>query len=244
MCKLNAALTHAQILYALLLSKRLIPPKRRSLQSFLKLKKSVFHMPISFSLFLFIYIDLDSAYQPCCIESGFYFSLNKLDVILFVTLCMWYKKMEEPQLQLLHFCDSKHPLVYRPEYRGGATCCGCQESIYGPSYYCPRGGCPSYYWHHKSCAELPLGLHHPLHPLHPLILFDEKTDYLEKENSNCQIYKESCFEYTYRCYCYDFNLHTKCAVLQLEVEFHDHPHQVMLSYVKIYSWYSNDVNLH
>ena len=62
MCKLNAALTHAQILYTLLLRKRLIPPKRRSLQSFVKLKKSVFHTPISLSLFLFIYIDLDSAY--------------------------------------------------------------------------------------------------------------------------------------------------------------------------------------
>ena len=51
-----------KILYTLLLRKRVIPPKRRSLQSFLKLKKSVFHMPISLSLFLFIYIDLDSAY--------------------------------------------------------------------------------------------------------------------------------------------------------------------------------------
>ena len=134
-------------------------------------------------------------------------------------------------------------MVYHPDYRGGATCYGCQESVYGPSYYCNRFGCPDY-WHHKSCAKLPLGLHHPLHLLHPLILFDEKTGYLEKENSSCQIYKESCFEYTYRCYCCDFNLHIKCAVLQLEVEFHNHPHQLMLSYVKIYSWYSNNVNLH
>ena len=62
MCKLNAALTHAQILYTLLLHKCLIPPKTRSLQSFLKLKKLVFHTPISLSLFLFIYIDLDSTY--------------------------------------------------------------------------------------------------------------------------------------------------------------------------------------
>ena len=105
----SAALTQA-------LRKRLIPPKR-SLQSFLKLKKiGVSHQnraikkksrktektailtPISLSLFLFIYIwyiDLDSAYQHYCIESCFSFSLNKLDVILFVTLCMWYKKMEQ-----------------------------------------------------------------------------------------------------------------------------------------------------
>ena len=94
----------------------------------------------------------------------------------------------EQQSQLLHFCDSKHRLVYRPDYRGGATCYGCQESVYGPSYYCNKFGCPDY-WHHKSCAELPLGLHHPLHPLHPLILFDEKTGYLEKENSSCKSIK-------------------------------------------------------
>ncbi|KAK7815182.1 hypothetical protein CFP56_001892 [Quercus suber] len=80
----------------------------------------------------------------------------------------------EQQQQLLHFCDSKHPLVYRPDYRGGATCCGCQESVYGPSYYCNRFGCLDYR-HHKSCAKLPLGLHYPLHPLHPLILFYKKT---------------------------------------------------------------------
>ena len=128
-----------QILYTLLLRKRLIPPKR-SHQSFLKLKKNRCFTSKSSSkkrmlqnwkgsnsefsrlfLFLFIYIwytDLDSAYQPYCIESCFYFSLNKLDVILFVTLCMRYKKMEQQQ-QLLHFCDSKHPLVFIPDYRGG-----------------------------------------------------------------------------------------------------------------------------
>ncbi|XP_023922087.1 uncharacterized protein LOC112033544 [Quercus suber] len=121
--------------------------------------------------------------------------------------------------QLLHFCDSKHPLVYRPEYKGGATCLGCQESVVGPSYRCIRcwDNC-----HHKLCAEVPLGLHHPLHPLHPLILFDEKIGYLEKENSRCQVCNESRREYTYRCYRCDFNLHIKCAVLQLEAEFHDH----------------------
>ena len=152
--------------------------------------------------------------------------------------------MEEPQLQLLHFCDSKHPLVYRPNYRGGGTCCGCQESVYGPSFWCKEEGCPQYI-HHKSCAEVPLGLHHPLHPLHPLILFDEKTVYPEeREKSRCQVCNESRKEYTYRCYRCDFNLHIKCAILQFEVEFHDHPHQVMLSYVKIHNCYSNCVNLH
>nr|XP_023894022.1 uncharacterized protein LOC112005960 [Quercus suber] len=127
----------------------------------------------------------------------------------------------EQQQQLLHFCDSKHPLVYRPNHSGGDICCGCQESVHGPIYYCPEIGCP-WYIHHKLCAEVPLGLHQPLHPLHPLILFDEKTVYPEeKEKSRCQVCNESRNEYTYRCYRCDFNLHINCVVL--EAEFHDHP---------------------
>ena len=56
MCKLNAALTHAQILYTLLLRKRLIPPKRRSHQSFFKLKKiGVSHAYFSFFVSFHLY---------------------------------------------------------------------------------------------------------------------------------------------------------------------------------------------
>ena len=92
-----------QILFILLLRKRLIPPKR-SHQSSLKLKKTgVSHQNRAIKkmlqnwkgsnsefsrlfLFLFIYIwytDLDSAYPPYCIESCFSFSLNKFG------LCAW-----------------------------------------------------------------------------------------------------------------------------------------------------------
>ncbi|KAK4595627.1 hypothetical protein RGQ29_013921 [Quercus rubra] len=137
------------------------------------------------------------------------------------------------QLQLLHFCDSKHPLVLFPDYRGGGTCCGCQKSVYGPTYCCPRSGrsgCPEYA-HHKSCAELPLGLHHPLHPIHPLILFDEKTHYPEeeeedKQKTKCQLCNESRGQYTYRCYRCDFNLHATCASLPPTIQssqVHHHP---------------------
>ncbi|XP_075657130.1 mannosylglycoprotein endo-beta-mannosidase-like isoform X3 [Castanea sativa] len=69
---------------------------------------------------------------------------------------MQYTFPEMEQQHLQHFCDSKHPLVYCQDYRGGDTCCGCQEPVYGPSYWFTRGGCPKY-THHKSCAELPLG---------------------------------------------------------------------------------------
>ncbi|KAL4637026.1 hypothetical protein ACB092_03G051300 [Castanea dentata] len=137
------------------------------------------------------------------------------------------QEQQQQQQLLLHFCDSKHPLVFIPDDRRGYRCDGCQESIYGPSYWCPRGGCP-YYMHHKSCAELPLGLHHPLHPIHPLILSPYQIDYgKDIQFSNCKLCNESRNQYTYRCSRCDFNLHITCAsllpTLEAEAELHDHP---------------------
>ena len=139
--------------------------------------------------------------------------------------------MEQPQQHLLHFSDSKHPLVFDQDDRDGETCWGCQESVYGPAYYCIE--CSSFpavlvgrykYLHHKSCAELPLGLHHPLHPIHPLILFDEKTHYPEEEEkTKCQVCNESRRQYTYRCYRCDFNLHATCASLPPTIDFFSSP---------------------
>ncbi|XP_023885494.1 uncharacterized protein LOC111997614 [Quercus suber] len=121
---------------------------------------------------------------------------------------------QQQQQQLLHFCDSKHPLVFNPnDMRGGAICCGCQESIYGPYYCCPEDGCP-WFFHHKACAEVALGLHHPLHPIHPLILFDDKTLYPEhKQKTKCRVCNESRRQYTYHCYRCDFNLHATCVLI-------------------------------
>ncbi|KAK7840228.1 uncharacterized protein LOC112037946 [Quercus suber] len=124
---------------------------------------------------------------------------------------------------LQHFCHPEHPLVFNQDERREISCFGCRETVLGPSYSCKE--CGKGLVHHKSCAELPLGLHHPLHPIHPLILFDEYTSYLEKEKSKCEVCKKSRDEYTYRCYRCDFNLHVRCASLlpTLEAEFHDHP---------------------
>uniref|UniRef100_A0A2N9HMM1 Zinc finger PHD-type domain-containing protein n=1 Tax=Fagus sylvatica TaxID=28930 RepID=A0A2N9HMM1_FAGSY len=122
---------------------------------------------------------------------------------------------------LQHFCDNKHPLVFNQNERGGWPCYGCRERVYGPSYWCKECG----YVHHKSCAELPLGLHHPLHPKHPLILFD-MSNYDVKDYSKCEVCKEDRrLEYRYRCSRCDFNLHIRCADLPLnkESEIHDHP---------------------
>ena len=127
---------------------------------------------------------------------------------------------------LQHFCHHQHPLVFNEDDRSGDLCRGCEERVYGPSYSCKE--CSRYgmsYIHHKSCAELPLGLHHPLHPKHPLILFDI-SKYNRDRYSKCLVCKEDRLaEYRYRCSRCDFNLHIKCADLPLtmESEVHDHP---------------------
>ncbi|KAL4636793.1 hypothetical protein ACB092_03G034300 [Castanea dentata] len=125
---------------------------------------------------------------------------------------------------LQHFCHPEHPLVFNQDDRRGEISFGCSEPVLGPSYSCKECGEGSY-TNHKSCVELPLGLHHPLHPIHPLILFDQYTNYpREKEKSKCEVYKESRIEYIYRCYHCDFNLQVRCgSFLTLEAEFHDHP---------------------
>ena len=106
---------------------------------------------------------------------------------------------------------------------------GCNERVYGPSYSCKE--CGGGYSHHKSCAELPLKLHHPLHPIHPLILF-HPWEYSEEETEfyKCELCKKlgkgDFLEYTYRCSRCDFNLHITCASLALttmEPDFHHHP---------------------
>ena len=126
---------------------------------------------------------------------------------------------------LQHFSHHKHPLVFNENESRGYRCWGCKEEVYGPSYSCIK--CLRYV-HHKSCAELPLGLHHPLHPKHPLILFSprryENKDV--KDYSKCVVCKEDRNqEYRYRCSRCDFNLHIRCADLPLtiESEVHDHP---------------------
>ncbi len=142
-------------------------------------------------------------------------------------------------MELQHFCHQEHPLVFNENRIYGKDCFGCREPILGPSYSCIK--CSLGYYHHKSCAELPLGLYHPLHPKHPLILFDEFTYRNDNEFSKralspltmrpkdhnhplaCIVCKEFHSEYSYRCSCCDFNIHIICFLIPIEAEFHDHP---------------------
>ena len=148
-------------------------------------------------------------------------------------------EQQQQQHQLQHFIHPihRHPLLFNPDDRRGYLCWGCREPVYGPSYSCKEPKCPDYTLHHKSCAELPLGLHHPLHPIHPLILFSPLIwAYLaeDKQVYKCELCKEYKDVYIYRCSRCDFNLHITCAsllpTLETEAELHDHP------LIRIWKW--------
>ena len=125
-------------------------------------------------------------------------------------------------MEIQHFCHDQHPLVFNENERSRLLCWACREPVLGPSYSCIK--CEIYY-HHKSCAELPRELQHPLHPKHPLILFAEWKLYKDEEYSKCEVCKINRRGYAYGCFRCNFNLHNKCASLPLtlESEVHDHP---------------------
>ena len=157
----------------------------------------------------------------------------------------------EQQQQLQHFSHPEHPLVFNqnpllsnPSLAPGDiidffTCRGCREVVNDALVPCTQYSCKECKHrktvHHKSCAELPLGLHHPLHPIHPLILFSPGTcapniwaleyDREDRQFHKCELCKEYKDVYTYRCSRCDFNLDIKCASLAptMDAEFHHHP---------------------
>ena len=144
------------------------------------------------------------------------------------------EQQQQHHHQLQHFIHAEHPLLFNPDNdRSGRSCWGCNESVHGPSYSCKECG-PWGTLHHKSCAELPLGLHHPLHPIHPLILFSPLR--YSDEFYKCELCKEYKDEYTHRCSCCNFNLHITCASLlptvEAKAEFHDHP------LIPIWKWFT------
>ncbi|KAJ8766966.1 hypothetical protein K2173_012441 [Erythroxylum novogranatense] len=110
-------------------------------------------------------------------------------------------------------------------------CEGCRLPLSGPSYDCLE--CSVYL--HKSCAELPQIIQHPLHPFHNLCLqaFDE---------SKCRACQRFPRGLSYRCYwCPSFCLDTQCAINNLGVisalknkEYHQHD----LYYFAAPNWYN------
>ncbi|XP_030959460.1 uncharacterized protein LOC115981452 [Quercus lobata] len=104
-------------------------------------------------------------------------------------------------------------------------------------YSCKECG-EGWYLHHKSCAELPLGLHHPSHPNHPLILFgiytyhDNNREEFDKF-SKCDVCGEKSGEYSYCCYRCNFNINIRCSSLSLTIQTEVHDHQLTRSIWKL-----------
>ena len=122
---------------------------------------------------------------------------HSLSLSFSLSICLLCLCMSKKMKQLQRFYHSEHSLVFYEERIYSKDCWGCKEPILGPSYSCKD--CWPYYYHHKYCAKLPLGLlHHPFHPLHPFILF---APWITSENKrqfyNFHVCKEDRFEYTY-----------------------------------------------
>ncbi|KAF3942576.1 hypothetical protein CMV_030779 [Castanea mollissima] len=133
-------------------------------------------------------------------------------------------------MELQHWWHWKHPLVFNEDERSGRRCNGCFEPVFGPSYSCKECGEGSRSIHHKFCAELPLGLHHPSHPNHPLILIGIYKYIGNKEEYNkfskCDVCGERSNEYCYCCYRCNFNIHIRCSSLSLTIQTEVHDHQL------------------
>ncbi|KAF3953102.1 hypothetical protein CMV_021422 [Castanea mollissima] len=140
-------------------------------------------------------------------------------------------------MELQHWWHWKHPLAFNEDERSGSQCNGCSEPVFGPSYSCKECREGSRSIHHKSCAELPLGLHHPSHPNHPLILIGKYKYYDNKEEYNkfskCDVCGERSREYSYFCYRCNFNIHIRCSSLSLTIQTEVHDHQLTRSIWKL-----------
>jgi hypothetical protein len=85
-------------------------------------------------------------------------------------------------MELQHF-SHEHPLTLNEELNKDHErfiCVGCLNQMLGPNYTCKE--CHEFILH-KSCAELPRELEHPLHPKHPLLLIYR---YFRKREIKCE----------------------------------------------------------
>ncbi|KAK7830734.1 hypothetical protein CFP56_028018 [Quercus suber] len=119
--------------------------------------------------------------------------------------------------EIKHF-SHEHNLKLIVKILNNTKCNSCKE-------------CRGQYIHHKSCAELPLGLHHPSHPNHPLIIFDPCTyrDNNREEYdkfSKCNICGQQTNEYSHCYYWCNFIIHSRCSSLSLTIQTKVRDHQL------------------
>ncbi|KAM7524469.1 hypothetical protein LguiA_014371 [Lonicera macranthoides] len=100
-------------------------------------------------------------------------------------------------------------------------CNGCAEPmISGPFYSCDRYNCE--FFLHKSCAELPRKIEHPLHPDHSLTLFERPL----RSMTCCNGCKKSVHNFIYSCSLCNFVLDILCASITestITHPSHQHP---------------------
>ena len=121
-------------------------------------------------------------------------------------------------MELQHF-SHEHSLIFNEVSNGYFWCDGCGEEIKGSRYSCSECNFDL----HKSCAELPCELQHPIHWEHPLIL--HKTAPYNGKTCTCNGCKSPCKWFVYHCSLCNFDLDIKCVSLPLTVktEIHEQP---------------------
>ena len=102
------------------------------------------------------------------------------------------------------------------------SCYGCREQLSGPRYRCTE--C-QWFGLHKSCAEQPRELRHPLQPKHPLFLIKANQG---GKYEGCNEDHLDAYSFIYNCFDCNFNLDRKCASLPLTIEPENHAHPLTL----------------
>jgi hypothetical protein len=126
-------------------------------------------------------------------------------------------------MEIQHFSHMEHPLMLVDELENDGenevVCSGCEKSVScGPAYKCSQ--CK--FFLHKSCAELPPEIQHPVHPNHTLRLRASAPEggYCDACGRRC----ERCF--SYRCLSCNFVLDIECVSASLPTKPDDgHQHE-------------------
>ncbi|KAG4164297.1 hypothetical protein ERO13_A13G005900v2 [Gossypium hirsutum] len=112
----------------------------------------------------------------------------------------------------------QHPLLMLNEEQligngnGVVDCSRCGEKVSAPCFSCVE--CCGFYLH-KTCAEAPLELNHPLHRHHPLVLL-QNPPYTSDTRCVCDFCDETCEKFIYHCSC-GLDFHNKCALFTLNI---------------------------
>lgn len=109
------------------------------------------------------------------------------------------------------FCDA----CWKPIIKeGGCAYYSCSES----------DGCE--FFLHKTCAELPREIKHPMHPEHSLTLFAVPP--YASESSGCDICRSVSRGFTYNCSVCEYDVEVECAFEDCSFRHQSHDHNLTL----------------